>query len=149
MCVTKISVKLIVSGVRGAGWGREGPAPPCHRYKSRGFTHTPAPGIYLTLLFTYPFICFAPISPDREFLCLHVPGAQPRKAATCERFTARITQFSSERSAFIGLHCYKLALGGSKYFRMRGRLSLNNCRVVASGALNPGALTPFNPTGKR
>lgn len=65
-------------------------------------------GIYPTLLFTYHFICFVPISPYREFLCLHAPDACPRKAATCERFTAAITQFSSERSAFIGLFGNKL-----------------------------------------
>lgn len=67
-------------------------------------------GIYLTLLFTYPFICFAPISPDREFLCLHAPGACPRKAPTCERFTATITQFSSKRYPFIGLYGNNLTL---------------------------------------
>lgn len=73
-------------------------------------------GIYLTLLFTYPFICFAPISPDREFLCLHVPLAPtrprgcPRKAATCQHFTATITQFPSKRSPFIGLCGNNLAL---------------------------------------
>lgn len=77
---------------------------------ARIYAHSSPTGIYLTLLFTYPFICFTPISPDREFLCMHAPVACPHKVATCERFTASITQFSSERSLFIGLYSNNLTL---------------------------------------
>lgn len=38
------------------------------------------------------------------------PGACPRKATTCERFTATITQFSRKRSTFIGLYGNNLTL---------------------------------------
>lgn len=123
MCVTKISVKLIVRTTGVWGRGRKGPHLPVTD-TNRADLRTLQPHRNLTdatLLFTYTFICFAAISPDREFLCLHAPGAGawPRKAATCERFTARITQFSSERSAFIRLYCNKLALGVSKYFCLK------------------------------
>ena len=102
-------------GVRGEG--ARGPHSLSQIQIARIYAHSSPTGIYLTLLFTYPFICFAPISPDREFLCLHAPGplapgpgACPRKAATCQHFTATITQFSSKRSTFIGLYGNNLTL---------------------------------------
>lgn len=97
------------------GWRRVtgrggGPHPLSQIQIARIYVHSSPTGIYPTLLFTYPFICFAPISTDREFLCLHAPGVCPRKATTCERFTATITQFSSERSLFIGLRSNNVTL---------------------------------------
>lgn len=99
MCVAKIlSVKLIVRMSRRTRVARgRSPVTDTNRADLRALSPT---GIYPTLLFTYPFICFAPISPDREFLCLHAPGACNRKASTCERFTAAITQFSRAISVY-------------------------------------------------
>lgn len=99
VCVAKIlSVKLIVrmSGRPArVAWG----SPLSQIQIARIYALSPT-GIYPSLLFTYPFICFAPISPDREFLCLHAPGACNRKASTCEHFTAAITQFSRTISVY-------------------------------------------------
>lgn len=98
------------AGVKTRHGVRGGPHPLSQIQIARIYAHSSPTGIYPTLLFTYPFICFAPISPDREFLCLHAPGVCPRKATTCERFTATITQFSSERSPFIGLRSNNVTL---------------------------------------
>lgn len=91
-----LSVKLIVKVGAATARGRRARTPLSLIQIARIYAHSSPTGIYPTLLFTYPFICFAPISPDREFLCLHAPVVCPRKAATCERFRATITQFSSE-----------------------------------------------------
>lgn len=64
-CVKLIAEKErgMVDGVRRCGGG---PHPLSQIQIARIYAHSGPTGIYLTLLFTYPFICFAPISPRQR-----------------------------------------------------------------------------------